>query len=313
MEIRKFFNPAPEIDTSWQTARDLVATRLPINAAIIRLIKLGWESQISQEEFIKLIGGTRLNSGCLLQAAQIFADGRRPSYEHVVNAVNTLGLSYCSVVIAVNTLTRLLLKSKPPPIWQSFLKDMMSSIEVGSILGSKIPGFGESCGALMGFAEHAGQSILLMQNPKGFKEWRLQRAKGRSARAIELQTFGCELYQVSALVLQHLGFGIDVAVGSAVGIGDLHPEHLALGDSILCWKAAIAWIDALKKGRDMPAETRMREFFPAIAPSRAAGEKNLTLGVLYTQVAKVKGAGSNWTWHLPLPSYEATSGEWELS
>lgn len=312
-EIQGYISTEPHGDPTWDNARAIVQNNLAVPPTLPRVIKTGWEGLASQADYLKLVGGSRINAGCLLSAAQIMSDGRKPSFPDVVQALNSLGMGYASVVLAVNTLTRRFLKSRPAPLWKSVLKDMMSSVEIGYILGSKVAGFGPPGGALMGFAEHAGLLLLCIDNPKGFKEWRFQTQRsGRLGRRAEIDFFGCEPYQVAALTIQALGFGVESAVGTALGVGRLDPQHLADDPKINCWRAALLWIDALKRGRDFPAQSAMRDFFKEIAPPRDASSKNLTLGVLYTEVAKVKNNGSDWTWHLPLPSYEATQEEWKL-
>jgi len=313
MELQQILHDAGQPDPTWETARACVQKHLSIPSTLPRLIKSGWEAQMSQADFLKLVGGCRLNAGCLLAAAQIMSDGRKPSIQHVTSALNSLGMGYSGVVIAVNVVTRLFLKSKPPPLWKSLLKDMMSSIEIGYILGSKIPNFGSAGGALMGFADFLGQIILCIDSPKTLKEWRFQMSRaGKLGRKVEVEFFGCEPYQVAAVAVQSLGFGVPTAVGTALGLGRLNPQYLELGPSIDCWKAAILWIEALRRGRDYPPDAAMRDFFSEIAPQKDPQKKNLTLGVLYTEVAKVRSNGSDWTWHLPLPSYDATQDEWDL-
>ncbi len=313
-EVQGYIDQGSEPDSTWEIARLSVQKHLQIPPTLPRVVKTGWEGLTSQDDFLKLVGGARVNAGCLLSAAQIMNDGRKPNFGDVVNALNTLGMGYASVVMAVNTLTRRFLKSKPAPLWKSVLKEMMSSIEIGYILGSKVSGFGSAAGALMGFAEHAGLLMLCMDDPKAFKEWRFQSQRaGRLGRKVEVGFFGCEPYQVAALTIQALGFGVESAVGTALGVGRLSPEHLAKDDRINCWRAAVVWIDSLKRGRDFPAQSSMRDFFKEITPSKDSATKNLTLGVLYTEVAKVKNNGSDWTWHLPLPSYDATQEEWKLN
>lgn len=314
MELSQLLNKVSEPDPTWELARVCVQRHLSVPSTLPRLIKSGWEAQMSQADFMRLLGGCRLNAGCLLAAAQIMSDGRKPSAQDVTNALNSLGMGYAAVVIAVNVTTRLFLKSKPPPVWKSLLKEMMSSVEIGYILGSKIPNFGSAGGALMGFADHFGQILLCLDNPKGFKEWRFQMNRaGKLGRKVEVDLFGCEPYQVAALAIQSLGFGVQTAVGTALGIGRLNPQYLELGPEVDCWRAALQWIGALRRGRDYPPDASMRDFFSEIAPHKDPQQKNLTLGVLYTEVAKVRSNGSDWTWHLPLPSYDATQEEWDLT
>lgn len=313
MDLLAYLNNSSETDPTWEEAKGYLSESLRIPTNLVRLIKGGWNGQLEMTEFIHLIGHCRINVGCLLEAAQIKSDGRRPDLTYVTKALQSLGLMYSSVVVAINVATRLVLKSKPPALWKAFLKEMISAVEVGYRFGSKVPEISPAGGALIGFSEYLGPAIFMIAKPKEFKEWRLQfKRHGRVGRKLEINLFGCEAYQVAGLALQQFGFGTEVAVGAAVGVGELNPQHITLDRKIVRWKAAQKWIEALRLGRDMPADMRMREIFPEIAPFKNRSEKNLALSVLYTEVAKVKSEGSDWTWHLPYPSYEKTEDEWQL-
>lgn len=313
MDLLAYLKDSSESDPTWEEANNYIRESVRIPTNLVRLIKGGWNGQLELTEFLHLIGHCRINVGCLLEAAQIKSDGRRPDMTYVTRALQSLGLMYSSVVVAINVATRLALKSKPPALWKAYFKEMMSAVEVGYKFGSKVAEISPAGGALIGFAEYLGPTIFMISKPKEFKEWRLQFKKhGRVGRKLEINLFGCEAYQVAGLALQQFGFGIEIAVGAAVGVGELNPQHVILDRKIVRWKAAQKWIEALRLGRDMPADPRIRELFPEIAPAKNRSEKNLSLSVLYTEVAKVKSDGSDWTWHLPYPSYEKTEEEWRL-
>lgn len=313
MEIKEILGSTDGTDRTWEEARAFATSTLNLNPPVLRLIRGGWEGGFSPEEFLKIAGASRINLACLLQAAKVRGDGRKPGYEQALKALSTLGMNFGTLVVAVNLVTRLFLKSKPASYWKHLLQEMMSSIEVGYQIGTKIPEFGPASGALMGFAEYLGQMMAGIKNGAHLKQWKdLSVKHGKVGRKIEIDLFGCEMYQIGAFGIQHLGFGVNCAVGTALGMGKMSPEHLNLGREILCWQAALSWVSALRRGRDMPPDLEVREFFKEIAPPRDRSEKNLVLGVLYTEIAKVRGGGSDWTWHLPLPSYESTQNEWNL-
>lgn len=313
MDLVTYLKETSEADPTWEEAKYYVLECLRLPTNLVRLVKGGWNGQLDLVEYLHLIGHCRINVGCLLEAAQIKSDGRRPDVTYLKKALESLGLMYGSVVVAINVVTRLALKSKPPAQWKSLVKEMMSAIEVGYRFGSKVSEISPAGGALMGFAEYFGPLVFMIAKPKEFKEWRLHYKKhGRVGRRLEIKLFGCEAYQVAALGLQSFGFGTEVAVGAAIGVGELNPQHVTLDRKIVRWKAAQKWIEALRLGRDMPADPKLREVFSEIMPPKKRSEKNLSLSVLYAEVARVKSLGSDWTWHLPYPSYEKTEEEWRL-
>ena len=312
-EISQLIDTSAKPDPTWQLAQSIVEQRIDAPSPVLQFVRGGWNERLASLEFVRLVGGSRMNVNCLLQAAEFYGDGRRPDATYIIKSVEKLGVRFSAVVLTINLLVRLLLKSKPPPLWRGLCREAMSSVEVGYRLGDKVPAIGSAAGALMGFARYAGLATLLIDNPVAFKEWRRrEKLSGKVGRKVEVELFGCEGYQVSAFVLQRLGFGVSVAAGAALGVGDLNPSHLSLQKELLQWKAVIQWIDALRLGRDMPRDPEVRAVFPEIAPPKTGLARNPLLGVLYTEIAPIKGSGSTWTWHLPIPDYDQTAAEWKL-
>ena len=312
-ELTQILSTGGEPDPTWTRAQELVQQHIDLPTTVGQLVRSGWSEKATPTDLVRLIGGAKINVGCLLQAAEYYGDGRKPDAAYIIRAVDKLGVKFSSVVITVNLIVRLLLRSKPPPLWRGLTREFMSSIEVGMKFGERVPAIGSPAGALMGAARYFGLSVLLIHDKKAFKEWRLaEKTHGKVGRKKELELFGCEPYQVAALTLQRLGFGVQIAAGAALAIGDINPQHLSLAPELLSWKAAIEWIDALRLGRDMPRNPDVRSFFPELAPPKGSNQRNPILGVLYTEIAKVKTEGSQLTWHLPVPDYDVTATEWGL-
>ena len=305
MDIEQYINETAKKDPTWQQARLIVERRLSLPGNLPNLIRLGWAGMIEPAEFLKFLGFTSINPSCLVNAAGIPTDGRRPRAQNVEEAIQNLGIRYSSAILAVNTTVRNILKTKPALGWRKLLETMMTEIEIGYNFGIRAGEIGPEGGVIAAFAKNAGLGILLAHNISGYKKYiELNARHGKVGSKIIVELFGCEPYQVSALVVQKLGFGAEAAFGTAVGLGNLNTSRIELQEAVLFWRAAFRWIEALRVGRNYPADTKVRNFFPTLRPPKEHGAKNPTLEVLYTEVAKVRREGSTWTWHLPRPDYE---------
>jgi len=294
------------IEPSWGRAAEILSKRIFVQAHVWSLIKSAWFGQTDMKHFFKVMGFSRLNPACLLDAAGTYNSEALHSGASVERAILTLGMRFSSVVLGVNYVCRTVLKSNPPPIWKSVFHELMTNVEIGYRVGAKSHELGLEGGALIGFSTIAGELLLLAEYPKEFKKWRQNQKKGDQLRhSGALDIFGCEPYQLSALLLQSLGYGSELAIGVALGAGGLEPQKLDISHEHKRWRAAYLWIEALKDGRNYPAEVESRQFFSEITPPNPGSNqgRNVSLEVLYTEVGKVRHSGSCWTWHLPTPKY----------
>jgi len=291
-------------DPSWQRALAIVQLRLALSAPNWNLLRLAWNGAIEQKELIRMLGFSRLNLNCLLDAAMLKPQEGAPDAQLLQHALETLGIRYTAVVLGVNLACAAILNSKPPSLWKRLFQEMMTWIEIGYKIGTKVPELGVEGGALMGFSKGIGLGLLLAENATAFKKW--YNAPNGPSTPFPAAVFGCEPFQVSAFALQQLGYGHETAIGAALASSRLKPQNIEYSRRTKFWHAAILWIEALREGRNYPADPNIRQVFPEIAPAPQGQSQNLTLEVLYTEVAKVRSDGSSWTWHLPKPGYEET-------
>jgi hypothetical protein len=304
MEQRNYLDEFRAKDPTWYQAAKIASLQLKASSSVWRLIRNGWNGLFDPTEFVRALAMCHINPAPLLNAANIDSKGRA-QLSDAEKAVQFLGVRYSSVVIGINYTCLCILRSKPPPVWRPIFEEMMTRVEIGYKLGSRAHELGFEGGALIAFAKTAGLGVLLSNAPKLFREWHSMN-QGASGKKLQLEKFGCEAFQVSAFILQQLGFGPEISLGSAIATGGLDPKHISIDREILRWKAAFLWIEALRTGRNYPKEVEMRNFFPEIQPPTQPQEKKVALEVLYTEVARVKRDGSKWTWHLPKNSYEET-------
>jgi hypothetical protein len=260
---------------------------------------------IEPVEYIKVMGFSELNPNCLLLAAD-FDLNEKHDGTAVEHAISYLGIRFSAVVLAVNFTTSSFLQTSPPVGWKRLVREMMTSVQIGYKLGAHVPDLGVEGGSLMGFSRHAGLGLLMADKPEEFARYNsLETKRARKKNREETDLFGCSAFQVAALTIQQLGFGAEMALGTALGTGKLEPKHIRVGIDALRWKAAYLWIDALREERNYPADLEMRNFFPSIRPG-PVGERNVKLEMLHADVGRIMREGSSWLWHLPKPGYEQT-------
>ena len=293
-------------DPTWAKALEIVQGRLKLSASVWSLIRSAWNGSLSQREYVHMLGFSRLNLTALIDAAGLRAEQPNFDASLLERALQNLGMRYSAVILGISYCCEAVLAKKPPPLWRRMFQEMMTCIHVGYLLGSKVITLGVEGGALVGFAQHAGSAVLLVHNPAEFKKWYHTKPEGLAP--FPRDKFGCEPYQVSAFVLQQLGFGHEVAIGAALGSGKTDFSRLEIDERTKAWQAAYLWVEALREGRNYPANPAIRQVFPEIAPPKdSSSPPNLNLEVLYTEVAKIRSAESPWTWHLPRPSYSDTA------
>ncbi len=312
MELNQFLDGVAESDPTWARALRIVKGRLRPNSNLWRLLRGGWAGQLDLKGFIRLTGFSRLRLTALIRAAQPGILGGEQPASNLEEAVKVLGLRVSAAVLAVNYTFSAVLKTHPPPLWKALLQETMSNIEIGTKVGARVGAIGMHGGIVVGFARGAGLGMLLAQDPNVYKRWRFEKDAYTSAKS-QIDAFGCEIYQVSALILQQLGFGPEMGVGAALGAGRLANAAIHRTEEVELWRAAFQWIDALRDGRGYPPLEEDRTFFQELDPRVGSQTKNPILSVLYTEVSKVKNEGSSWTWHLPRDTYEATADLLEMS
>lgn len=293
-------------EPTWHRASEVLLAQLSVPSHVLNLFRSGWNGQVQAKETIKVLGFSRLNPSCLLNAAGIQEKESSSEAAAVEHALQILGPRYSSLVLAVNLCCRQVLATKPPTVWRKILEEMMVNVEIGYRLGTRVFDLGIHGGGLMGFALTAGYAFLLAHQPKIYRDWNNARKEG-SGRQSEVQYFGCSAYQIASLAMQQLGFGHQTAIGIACGGGGVDESSFRMTDDILFWKAAYQWIEALRDGRNYPADPRIRTVFPELNPQQASGQsRNMVLEVIYTEISGIRQSGSTWTWHLPRPGYQET-------
>lgn len=298
MEQNNFLEQLRERDPSWVIAQGLVDKHLHIGSHLWSFFRACWAGHLTDRDFIKMLGFTRLNPLCLISAANLNGEAADPDISLVEQAINTIGPKFSCIVLAVRHCANFLTHNHPSLKWKRHLQSLIDHIEIGYRFGMKAASMGKEGGALMGFATSIPILILNAENQEAIGNI-LSANSIAEASELELSTFGCQRHQIGAFILQKLGFGTNAALGVALALGRFHTRSSNPDDAALPWKAALLWTEALQGGRNYPAEQEMRVFFPQLIPQIESQQKNATLESLYAEISKIRTLGSNWKWHLP--------------
>ena len=228
MQLDSLLELSGELDPTWKQASAIVRKHLYVPTPLWRLVRGGWQGQHDAAQFIRLLGFCKINAAALLGAADIEVTGDpKTDMLGIEQALAVLGIRLSTVVVAVNHTCRQILVSKPAPAWKALFEDMITTVEMGYKLGARVPEIGLEGGALAGFARSAAMGLILAWNPKAYRDFNLKNKNGRAAeRQCAIELFGCEPYQVSAFILQSLGFGPELAIGLSYGLGYLKSSYI---------------------------------------------------------------------------------------
>jgi hypothetical protein len=184
---------------------------------------------------------------------------------------------------------------------------MMSEIEIGYHLGLSLDRVGHERGMLVGFSRLAGLALLLISDQKTFGAW-YETTKGDATHRRETSlAFGCEPYQISSILMQHLGLGTEVALATASTLAGDDSTIIEAQPSLQTWRATYHWLHALKNGYESPSCETARATFSELCAPHDIQRVPEHLALLREQVAEVRESQSLWTWHLPYATYEETA------
>jgi hypothetical protein len=294
-------------EDSWTVAYDVVKTAATIPANLPHIMRACWNDLMGTTEFVRLLGSPGIPARCLIRAAHLPQRDEQPQAPELTAAVEILGPKAAAVMLAINCICERTLDSGPANrIWSPLFKEMMSEIEIGYHFGTTVQRVGHERGMLIGFSRLSGLALLLIRFPEQFVTWYTETG-GKGTPQQALKAFGCEPYQVSSILMQHLGLGTDVALVTASTLGNLDNTVVEVKPTMQSWRATFRWLQALKNGEDAPSCEESRQTFAelCVAPGETRVPHHIAL--LHEQVAEVRKSSSRWTWHLPLPTYEETA------
>jgi hypothetical protein len=293
-------------DDSWSVALSVVRG-VHIPPALSQLLRGCQGGVVAPEDLLRVIGSKGLSPRSIVRAAQISDHTSPVSTKEIMAAVDMLGVKASSIILAINCVCEQILSSGPAlRLWAPMFKEMMSEIELGYHVGSSVEQLGIEQGMLVGFSRLAGLGVLLKSSPDSYEEWHARTSFVLNPTET-LEAFGCEPYQVSSLLMQQLGLGIEVALATASTLGQIDSTIIESKPLFATWRATSDWIGALRSGAWEPESSASRELFWQLSSVPGAPLLPSHISALRDQATAIRSGNSQWTWHLPLSTYEETA------
>lgn len=281
-------------DQSWETARNVAKECLSPPSALSRLIRNSWNGSMTAKGIVEILVGIPLPPTPFIRAAQLF-DPAAADLESSIGALGFRGAaSVAAVYFSCAALTSL---GDSERARAATLQSVADSIEIGYHFGLSASPIGPDVGILIGFAQSIGPALLSLRHRLSAEEAR-NVMRGAIPSTQLLAQFECEPYQVSALALQRLGFGVDFASAATMALGNPNMELISNNADANAWSAASEWISALILGRAKPRRHCAAAYFPDLSAAESEGtELPLHLQMLNSCVDAVRDGHSAWTWH----------------
>jgi hypothetical protein len=156
-------------------------------------------------------------------------------------------------VMATTYLYRLLRKRCDADEWQRLLPKMQVHMQLGALMGERLPQVGRGYGMLIAASRFLGQAIMLQRGLKPFKELRRKMESRRILFDLkeEMSRFGFTHLQVASGLVSALGFG--VGPRRALGVGcDLPFSHSIQSvlaeesEEALYWRISLVCTESLQ-------------------------------------------------------------------
>lgn len=149
-------------------------------------------------------------------------------------------------------------------VWESQLQEVNIQLSVGARLGIAIPNIGPSVGVMLGGLRGLSLGLFLAKDEKGFRAYRrsLNSSGELFNRTMEFTAWGCDHVQISAKLIQALGFGLPFSGGFCFGLTSTSQLELESDPEYYRWHIAEKWINSLRKTAKAPEITHKGSFYP---------------------------------------------------
>ena len=167
-------------------------------------------------------------------------------------------------VISLLYVYKQLSKKAPELQWNELKDEIARSTEIGGYYGQSVPNVGFFAGLLCGGMRLLGLGALLCFDAYSFDQYQRYRKENNMGfdLAYETDLFGCNHVNVSAIFVQTVGLGLDLAKDFATGLETNYENLLSLPDNQSCFAAAPLWIQSLLLTGAEPNVKHVGDFYP---------------------------------------------------
>lgn len=292
------FNPI-EDEQSWRTAKNYAFILEPVpsrlSQAITILEKNHLENLLTGQnlvsaESLKSIGlidkTASLKIPLYFAASKLYPEKFKAAEDDTIKAIISVlepGL-FAALVATIFLFRRVNKLATNHPSWETLSKAFLANTEIGFILGSAIPQVGAADGVLIGGIRFAALASFMLRSSEHYEK--IKKNKHKPDVQNEMQTFKCNHCQISAIILQSLGFsGSTFDYSKALNFTN---TELLTDKRLNSWRTAINIIDSIKEKSYQLKDSSLKRSFRDNTASH--------LENLQTQILHVLKNGSSFTW-----------------
>ncbi len=148
--------------------------------------------------------------------------------------------------------------------WAPLLDSMITRLEVGTHLGYAMPKIGAGIGMLAGALPLISQSIVFSRDKIGFELYRDRLSKFNCTWDLDFEerSWGFNCLDLSANLLQLLGFGLPLVHGIMTGLSDNATSNESEPGFAPAFYMARKWLECLLQTGAAPTEKLPGQFYP---------------------------------------------------
>lgn len=194
--------------------------------------------------------------------------------------------SLVSLVILWNKTKRFI----PEPHGSMIGKRMQAEVDAGYFVGRAIPKIGPSAGMIVPSIRWIAFALFWKLDHKGAGSYyrKMNKERPEFDPAAEIDWWGCSVSQVSSILLQYIGFGVEtasLAEQTLASAGD--PARLeGCGEKLYRYKALQVWVEALLATGAEPVMSHKVDYYPM----------KEELALLMSELAEIVQGGSRYHW-----------------
>ena len=290
---------------SWEAAKKIAATIGPIPSSFtssIRTLRSNYE-QNRRDNTGGMSSGARFlvtricrstsMSAPIYYLARTFREDQLPAPGALTpkSLVSLFGPDDLASALGIIYLLRRVKKKTPDDIWSGLTEPLSKLSEIGGFLGNAIKSLGFADGLLLGSLQHLGLALLLSVDEKKTREFK-RRTKTHPLHfdlQVAASIWGCTHAQVSSVLIQAAGFGVDLSSGFNSGITARDTDAVKDDVRSLRIKTMDLWLHALFTTGKVPNLPSHRgEYYPL----------KQDLDLLLSKVNRVRSGDTDDTWLL---------------
>lgn len=148
--------------------------------------------------------------------------------------------------------------------WDELSNKLQKFGELGGYVGNAIPAIGLGTGMLIGSIRYIALATLLHHDNNGFNMYmkHLDSAGGEADFDFELKRWNCSSLQIASVIMQSIGYGVDIPKGIVFGLDPAVEIENIIEDAPYRIKIAEVWMHSLIDSGEQPSIPMRGNYYP---------------------------------------------------